>query len=83
MTSTYYRGAVGALMVFDLTSLKSFENVPLWLKELRQYADNNVVILLVGNKVDLKDKREVRKEEAQAFAHDQGIAYIETSALDA
>lgn len=64
MTSTYYRGAVGALMVFDLTNFKSFANVPLWLKELRQYADNNVVILLVGNKVDLKDKREVRKEEA-------------------
>lgn len=69
-------------MVYDVTSYKSFENVAVWLKELRQFADNNIVVLLVGNKIDLKDRREVRKDEAGAFAQEQGIAFIETSALD-
>jgi Ras-related protein Rab-11A len=48
--------------------MRSFKNVAVWLKELKQYADNNIVILLVGNKTDLKDKREVRKEEAAQYA---------------
>lgn len=53
-----------------------------WLKELKQYADNNIVILLVGNKTDLRDKREVRKEDAAAYADQHQLAFIETSALD-
>eukprot|EP00347_Sterkiella_histriomuscorum_P001773 403370738 len=82
LTSAYYRGAVGALMVYDVTSQKSFDNVQVWLKELRQFAESNIVVLLVGNKIDLKDKREVRKEDASQFAQEQGIAFIETSALE-
>lgn len=68
ITNAYYRGAVGALLVYDVTSLSSFQHVSNWLKELKQYADSNIVILLVGNKTDLKDKREVRKEEAAQYA---------------
>ena len=60
----------------------SFKHVAEWLKELKQYADNNIVILLVGNKTDLKDRREVRKEEAAIYADQHGLAFIETSALD-
>ena len=82
ITNAYYRGAVGALLVYDVTSMKSFMHVSDWLKELKQFADTNIVILLVGNKTDLKDKREVKKEEAAAYADTHHLAFIETSALD-
>ena len=62
--------------------MQTFQSVPKWLKELKQYADSNIVILLVGNKTDLKDKREVKKEEAAMYADQHGLAFIETSALD-
>ena len=68
ITNAYYRGAVGALLVYDITNIQSFYNTSAWLKEIKTYADNNIVILLVGNKTDLKDKREVKKEEAAAYA---------------
>ena len=55
-------------MVYDVTSAASFKHVVDWLRELKQYADSNIVILLVGNKTDLKDRREVRKEDAAAYA---------------
>ena len=55
---------MGALLVYDVTSYTSFQHVSDWLRELKNYADSNIVILLVGNKTDLKEKREVRKEEA-------------------
>ena len=54
--------------MYDVTSALSFKHVADWLRELKQYADSNIVIILVGNKTDLKDKREVRKEEAAAYA---------------
>ncbi|CDW84508.1 gtpase ypt3 [Stylonychia lemnae] len=82
ISNVYYRGASGALLVYDITDRKSFQNTSLWLKELRQHADNNLVVLLVGNKVDLVEKREVTKEEAAQFAEDQHLAFVETSALD-
>lgn len=82
ITSAYYRGAVGALLVYDTTSMNSFKNIADWLKQLKQYGDNNMVILLVGNKTDLRDKREVRKEDAAAYADQHQLAFIETSALD-
>ena len=55
-------------MVYDTTSMQSFQHIADWLKQLKQYADSNIVILLVGNKTDLRDKREVKKEEAAAYA---------------
>ncbi|EPR59731.1 Ras-related protein Rab11 [Toxoplasma gondii TgCatPRC2] len=83
ITSAYYRGAVGALLVYDITKRQSFENVERWLKELRDHADPNIVILLVGNKSDLKHLRAVSVEEATKFANREHLAFIETSALDA
>lgn len=68
ITSAYYRGAVGALLVYDTTNAQSFKNMAEWLRQLKQFADSNIVILLVGNKTDLKDKREVRKEDAAQYA---------------
>ena len=83
ITNAYYRGAVGALLVYDVTSQQSFHNVEKWLKELKQFADSNIVILLVGNKTDLKDQREVKREDAATYADQHRLAFIETSALDA
>mmetsp|Transcript_71276 Transcript_71276/g.82919 ORF Transcript_71276/g.82919 Transcript_71276/m.82919 type:complete len:215 (-) Transcript_71276:48-692(-) len=83
ITSAYYRGAVGALLVYDITKQSSFENAIKWLKELRDNAEPHIVVILVGNKSDLKHLREVKEEEAAAFAERNGLAFCETSALNA
>jgi Ras-related protein Rab-11A len=82
ITSAYYRGAVGALLVYDITKHVTYENVERWLKELRDHADSNIVIMLVGNKSDLKHLRGVSTDDAQAFAEKEGLSFIETSALE-
>ena len=68
ITSAYYRGAVGALLVYDISKHQTYENVQRWLKELRDHADANIVIMLVGNKSDLRHLRAVPTEEAKQFA---------------
>jgi len=83
ITSAYYRGAVGALLVYDISKQVTFQNVERWLSELRDNADRNIVIMLVGNKSDLKHLRMVSTEDAEAFAQKNKISFIETSALDA
>jgi len=83
ITSAYYRGAVGALLVYDIAKHATYVNVTRWLKELRDHADSNIVIMLVGNKSDLKHLRAVPTEEAKAFSTENGLSFIETSALDA
>lgn len=82
ITSAYYRGAVGALLVYDITKHVTYENVERWLKELRDHADSNIVIMLVGNKSDLKHLRGVSTDDAQAFSEKEGLSFIETSALE-
>ncbi|KAF8898240.1 ras family-domain-containing protein [Gymnopilus junonius] len=83
ITSAYYRGAVGALLVYDIAKHATYVNVTRWLKELRDHADANIVIMLVGNKSDLKHLRAVPTDEAKAFSTENGLSFIETSALDA
>ncbi|MED6109933.1 Ras- protein RABA1f [Stylosanthes scabra] len=82
ITSAYYRGAVGALLVYDVTRHITFENVERWLKELRDHTDANIIVMLVGNKVDLRHLRAVSTEDATAFAERENIFFIETSALE-
>ncbi|CAM8947957.1 unnamed protein product [Rhodiola kirilowii] len=82
ITSAYYRGARGALLVYDTTKPTTFENVRRWLKELRDHADANIVIMLIGNKTDLKHLRAVATEDAQSYAEKEGLSLIETSALE-
>ncbi|KAA6392268.1 MAG: putative GTP-binding protein ypt3 [Streblomastix strix] len=82
ITSAYYRGAVGALLVYDITKHPTFENVERWLRELRDHADPNIVIMLVGNKNDLRHLRNVATEEAKGFAQRNSLSFIETSALN-
>ena len=64
----YYRGAVGALLVYDIAKHITYENTEKWLRELRDHADSNIVIMLVGNKSDLRHLRAVPTDEAKAFA---------------
>ena len=82
ITSAYYRGAVGALLVYDISKSVTFENVERWLKELRDHADAHIVIMLVGNKSDLRHVRAVDAEMAIAFAEQNTLGFMETSALD-
>jgi Ras-related protein Rab-1A len=83
ITSSYYRGAHGIIVTYDVTDQESFNNVKQWLNEIDRYANENVNKLLVGNKCDLEDKRVVDKATAQAFAEEIGVQYIETSAKNA
>lgn len=82
-TVTYYRGAVGALLVYDMTKLASFNNVGYWLNELRQHADPNVVVSLIGNKCDLHHLKAISSTEASEFAEQNSLLFSETSALNA
>nr|XP_006641903.1 PREDICTED: ras-related protein Rab-25 [Lepisosteus oculatus] len=82
ITSAYYRGAVGALLVYDIAKHLTYENAERWLKELQDHADSNIVIMLVGNKSDLRHLRAVPTDEARAFAEKHGLSFLETSALD-
>ncbi|EKX43726.1 hypothetical protein GUITHDRAFT_159767 [Guillardia theta CCMP2712] len=82
ITSAYYRGAVGALLVYDIAKHVTFENVDRWLKELRDHADHNIVIMLVGNKSDLRHLRAVATDDARGYAEQRNLSFIETSALD-
>jgi len=83
ITSAYYRGAVGALLVYDITKQQTFKNAERWLMELRENAAPNIVIMLVGNKADLRHLREVPTEAAKEYAETNSLSFIETSALDA
>ncbi|WPK27520.1 hypothetical protein PUMCH_004911 [Australozyma saopauloensis] len=81
ITSAYYRGAVGALIVYDISKTESYESVSRWLKELKEHADANIVIELVGNKSDLDHLRAVPTEEAKSFATENSLLFTEASAL--
>ncbi|CAH8356124.1 unnamed protein product [Eruca vesicaria subsp. sativa] len=82
VTSAYYRGAVGALVVYDITRTSTFENVGRWLDELNTHSDTTVAKMLIGNKCDLESIRAVSIEEGKSLAESQGLFFMETSALD-
>lgn len=83
ITSAYYRGAVGSLVVYDISKSESYESVPRWLKELKENADSNIIIGLVGNKSDLDHLRAVPTDEAKHFAAENQLLFAEASALNA
>lgn len=83
ITSAYYRGAFGALIVYAINSKESFNNVQKWLDELKGGADKNIAIMLIGNKCDLDHLREVPTDEAKKFAKENDLAFMETSAANA
>ncbi|CAA7391169.1 unnamed protein product [Spirodela intermedia] len=79
----YYRGAAAAIVVYDITSVDSFTRAKKWVEELRKQGNPNLVIALAGNKADLEDKRKVSAEEARAYAEENALFFIETSAKTA
>jgi len=81
ITTAYYRGAMGILLVYDVTSKKSFDNITNWLRNIEEHASEGVEKLLVGNKSDLEDKRVITEEEGQLLAVQHSIDFIEASAL--
>lgn len=80
ITRSYYRGAAGALLVYDITRRETFENLSVWLEDARQHANPNTVIMLIGNKSDLEGQRQVSREEAERFAQEHDLFFLETSA---
>ena len=86
ITTAHYRRAVGALLVYDITQEKTFQSVKRWVEELRDHAEPDIIIMLVGNKSDLVEKspeqREVLLETAQQMASAGGMLFIETSAVN-
>lgn len=83
ITSSYYRGAHGIIVVYDVTDMESFNNVKQWLQEIERYACENVNKLLVGNKSDLTTKKSVDYTTAKEYADSLHIPFLETSAKNA
>jgi GTPase SAR1 family protein len=75
VTRSYYRGALGCLLVYDITNRESYNHVPMWLQDARTLATNDLVVVLVGNKCDLQNDREVAFLEASKFAQENGKSY--------
>ena len=76
----YYRGAQAAIVVYDITSADSFQRAKSWVRELQKQASASIVVALAGNKADLADKRMVETAEGQAYADENGLLFMETSA---
>ena len=82
ITSAYYKGSKGAFVVYDISRKSTFDNVDKWIDELKNHGSEDVFIMLVGNKSDLKDKREISEEDVQKKAQLYNVAFCETSALE-
>ena len=78
--SSYFKGAHGILLIYDITNKESFKELENWLGEVERNASNQVLKILLGNKCDLDDKREITKDEGEAFAMRNGMQFMETSA---
>eukprot|EP01125_Pyxidicula_operculata_P009635 TRINITY_DN3161_c3_g1_i1.p1 TRINITY_DN3161_c3_g1~~TRINITY_DN3161_c3_g1_i1.p1 ORF type:complete len:204 (+),score=33.38 TRINITY_DN3161_c3_g1_i1:16-627(+) len=82
ITKSYYRGAQGYILVYDITSRMSFEHIKYWLNEVKKHGREDFYTILVGNKIDLELDRVVSTDEGQKFASSNGIDFIETSAKE-
>ena len=80
ITRSYYKNSTCAFIVYDITFKKTFDNVIIWLNECRDMCYKNILICLIGNKIDLEDKREVTFEEGENFAKENNLLFFETSA---
>ena len=80
ITKNYYKNAIGALLVYDITKKSSFDHLKIWLDNVRENSSRNIKIILIGNKTDLEDKREVTFQEGEEFAKNNGLFFLETSA---
>ena len=83
ITRSYYRGAAGALLVYDITRKETFNHLTRWLEEVRQNGNPDIMVMLIGNKADLDSRRQVSTEEGERFAKENGLIFLETSAKTA
>lgn len=82
ITTSYYRGAMGIMLVYDITQEKTFENIAKWLRNIDEHASEGVERMILGNKCDMEDKRMVNKEKGEGIAREHDIKFYETSAKD-
>ena len=80
ITRSYYKGAVGALLVYDITRRETFSHLIKWLSEVKENASKDITIILIGNKNDLEKGRQVSFEEGESFAKENNLLFLETSA---
>ncbi|XP_036370243.1 ras-related protein Rab-37-like isoform X5 [Octopus sinensis] len=80
VTNAYYRDAHALLLLYDVTNKTSFDNIRAWLTEINEYAQEDVVIMLLGNKADMSGDKIVRREDGERLARDHNVAFMETSA---
>ncbi|XP_018411166.1 PREDICTED: ras-related protein Rab-8A isoform X2 [Nanorana parkeri] len=80
ITTAYYRGAMGIMLVYDITNEKSFDNIKNWIRNIEEHASADVEKMILGNKCDVNEKRQVSKEKGDKLASEYGIKFMETSA---
>ena len=80
ITRNYYKGARGIILIYDVTNIKSFENIKKWITEIKEEISDNVSIILIANKIDNEPERKVSKEQGEKLAKEFDIAFFETSA---
>ena len=81
ITNAYYKNATGAILVYDLTKKDTFNNIKNWLNDVKEYADNDLTAIMIGNKCDLVDERMVTTDDGLDFAKQEGVFFMEVSAL--
>ncbi|EGR31181.1 Ras-related protein rab11d, putative [Ichthyophthirius multifiliis] len=82
ITKAFYKNAIGALLVYDITDLQSFYDCQKWVEDIQQNCENQITIILLGNKADSEEKRQVIKQIALEYANKNNFAFLETSALN-
>ncbi|XP_058502000.1 ras-related protein Rab-8B-like [Solea solea] len=80
ITTAYYRGAMGIMLVYDICNDKSFENIKNWIRNIEEHASSDVEKMVLGNKCDMADRRQVSKDRGEKLAIDYGVKFLETSA---
>ncbi|KAL7584611.1 hypothetical protein Lser_V15G44031 [Lactuca serriola] len=83
ITGAYYIGAVGALLLYDITKGQTFDNIQRWLRELRDHTDSNIMIMMARNKSDPNQLRPMAEQDGQSLTEKEGLSFLETSTLEA
>ena len=80
ITRNYYKGAGGIILIYDVTNIKSFENIKKWINEIKEEISEKVTIVLIGNKIDNEGERKISKDQGEKLASEYGVQFFETSA---
>ena len=80
ITRNYYKGARGIILIYDVTNIKSYENIKKWINEIKEEISEEVTIVLIGNKIDNEGERKISKEQGEKLANDYNVPFFETSA---